>query len=190
MNLVIISFTYFSIRKCIKLYQAIHWRYDRRDFLSESRCAKFAVQKDLRKRNRRNAILTYEMACELLQPVFSDPTAFAVDIYRELQKQNLSKIYLAAPPAEIAFISNLRDKLKKRGIKVLTFEDAENFIVENYFDCSHFRVSLIIAVLLTHKEVCSILDTVIIDSFSYTKMIHYRSLSKKFAINQACLLDH
>lgn len=104
------------------------------------------------------------MACELLQPVFSDPTAFAVDIYRELQKQNLSKIYLAAPPAEIAFISNLRDKLNKRGIKVLTFEDAENFIVENYFDCSHFRVSLVYCCcFMTYKEVYSLLDTIIID---------------------------
>ena len=147
----------------------------------------------MRKRNRRGATLTYEMACELLQPVFSDPTAFAVDIYREIQKQNLSKVYLAAPPAEIAFISTLRDKLNRRGIKVLTFEDAENFIVRNYFDCPHFRVSLSkpFTNLLNNF---SCLISIFLDSdtklvFSYIKMIHYRCLSKKFATNQVYLYD-
>ena len=144
----------------------------------------------MRKRNRRGATLTYEMACELLQPVFSDPTAFAVDIYREIQKQNLSKVYLAAPPAEIAFITTLRDKLNRRGIKVLTFEDAENFIVRNYFDCPHFRVSLVNPFTnLFYRmgnDKCKIFDKLIGKISCFFSKLSHLALPKRYNFN--CLI--
>ena len=121
-------------------YAALHWRYDRRDFLSTSRCAKFKSRRDIRTR-RDTSILTYQMACHLFLPILERPDGFAGDIVRVLSERGLKRIYIAAPPSEKVFVDDLMVALKRRGIDVLTYQHVAEFFDANYANCQHFKVT-------------------------------------------------
>ena len=113
---------------------ALHWRYDRRDFLSISRCAKFS------RIIRDTSLLTYQMACHLFLPIFARPAGFAEDIVRVLSERGLKRIYIAAPPSEKVFMDDLMGALKRRGVEVLTYQHVAEFFEANYANCQHFKV--------------------------------------------------
>ena len=115
---------------------ALHWRYDRRDFLSISRCAKFS------RTIRDTSSLTYQMACQLFLPIFAKPAGFANDIVRVLTERGLKRIYIAAPPSEKQFMSDLMDELKRRDVDVLTYQHVAEFFDSNYANCQHFKVRI------------------------------------------------
>ena len=125
----------FSLWHFNRIKKALHWRYDRKDFLSISRCAKFS------RIIRDTSILTYEKACHLFLPIFARPAGFADDIVRTLRKQKLKHIYIAAPPSEQVFIDDLSEELEKRKIHVLTYQQVKQFFDQNYPNCDHFKVS-------------------------------------------------
>ena len=89
-----------------KPYMAMHWRYDRRDFLSESRCSKFYRKRRSDFNPGPDFILTYRIACEILLPILENPTQLAVAIYEQLNANLIQNLYIAAPPNEKGLFSH------------------------------------------------------------------------------------
>lgn len=130
-------------------YAALHWRYDHRDFISEKRCAQVAE----RHQRESDATLerqprdlppyfkfTYKLGCTYLQPIFDDVTQFATELAKELKRRNYKNLYIAAPPFESNFIGQLTQKLVTKGINVVNYYSAMEFVNRKYPNCQHFKV--------------------------------------------------
>ena len=130
-------------------YAALHWRYDHRDFISEKRCAQVAErhQRESDATNERQPRdlppyfkFTYKLGCTYLQPIFDDVTQFATELAKELKSRNYLNLYIAAPPFETNFIGQLTQKLVTKGINVVNYHSALEFVNRRYSNCQHFKV--------------------------------------------------
>jgi len=116
-------------------------RYDRRDFLSENRCAKFKNQQKRRSPVlNSDFILTYRIACEVLLPILDNPTQLAIAIYEEMHTNLIKNLYIAAPPNEQVFVRKLIKILSSKGVQVVNSDQAQLFMKGHYPNCDHFKV--------------------------------------------------
>ena len=174
-------------------YAALHWRYDHRDFISEKRCAQVAErhQRESDATNERQPRdlppyfkFTYKLGCTYLQPIFDDVTQFATELAKELKKRNYKNLYIAAPPFESNFIGQLTQKLVTKGINVVNYYSAMEFVNRRYPNCQHFKVQ---GHFLTRQKFK--IDTKPYLYFSITKKILFQCLNKRFVLNPPFLFD-
>ena len=133
-------------------YAALHWRYDHRDFISEKRCAQVAERHQRESGTTLERLardlppyfrFTYKLGCTYLQPIFDDVTQFATELAKELKRRNYQYLYVAAPPFESNFIGQLTQKLVTKGINVVNYHTALEFVNRRYSNCQHFKVRVL-----------------------------------------------
>ena len=115
-------------------FAALHWRYNKNDFLRHCPGNSHASQLSF-------TVSFFEgwEACKVYEAVTADIENFCDTIEIELQSHNINSIYLAAPPNEIEFISKLSEILIDRGFKVMTMKDSLHQMQKLYPHCEYIR---------------------------------------------------
>ncbi|CBY08641.1 unnamed protein product [Oikopleura dioica] len=132
-------------------FLAIHWRYDRIDFLSKGRCRKFTKTK-----RKRRGLLSYERACKEFYPLLSDVTPLATKILEFTTEHNFRHVFLALPPIEIRKLGNsIKEKLAEKKVFVKMEGAVKNFVLEKYPDCDYFREHTEDMLSLLEQEIVS-----------------------------------
>jgi hypothetical protein len=98
--------------------------------------------------------MTYSTACLLFLPIYENPEILASKIYHAALKENISNIYLAAPPQEYEFMIIFHKYLERRKINVFHGNMLTEFINERYGNCEYFQIHSDDLISVFEQEVC------------------------------------
>ena len=112
---------FFDIRDDLtwRAYAALHWRYNKKDFLRH--CPGWD-------------------SCILYDAVTQNVSLFCDVVARHLKPTRLKHIYLAAPPNELELINQIRAELTSvYGFTVATMKDSQPLMHKLYPNCNYIK---------------------------------------------------
>ena len=148
-------------------FVALHWRYDRRDFLGP-RCSRF---RRFARPGPSQGFLSYEKACHIFNPIFKNPKLLAQKLANHMEGAGIKNLYIAAPPEEEQFVREVAHALSNHAMAVKDGSDVESYLKKRFENCAFIKTHFLGTLSIVEQEVC------------FQSAIFYRSLKSTWSSN-------